>query len=63
MRGDTLQRKAEDLEGEALRLCHEAKQGRKVKVTAKHLLALQKFYQDRHTVNHLRGHVLETNHP
>lgn len=60
-----MKNKADDLEGEALRLLYEHEQGRKVarQFTIAHGLALRKFYQRLLDEKAKCGLVLEGNHP
>ena len=53
------------MEADALRLLHEARQGRKIgrAFTVQHGLALQDFYRKQIDTANLRGLCLEGNHP
>ena len=52
-----------DLEAEALRRVHEARQGKKISLTGPQAIALQDFYRKLIDTANLRGLCLEGNHP
>lgn len=54
---------AAKIEAEALRLCYEAREGRRVEFTGAHAVALQDFYRKLLDTGNLRGLCLEGNHP